>query len=109
MGIGGLPARQAVVGQRGVLGQRYDTPWHADPVVNPDVLVGHVDVHQLGRSAADVEDQRRALAGLHQIVATEDRKLRFLGRRDDVEDRSEEHTSELQSLMRRSYAVFYLK
>src|SRR3546814_7319704 len=28
---------------------------------------------------------------------------------DSVEVRSEEHTSELQSLMRNSYAVFYLK
>src|SRR3546814_4881309 len=31
------------------------------------------------------------------------------GRRDVVPDRSEEHTSELQSLMRTSYAVFCLK
>src|SRR3546814_2684699 len=31
------------------------------------------------------------------------------GRRDGVEGRSEEHTSELQSLMRKSYAVFSLK
>src|SRR3546814_7427909 len=31
------------------------------------------------------------------------------GRGVDVEPRSEEHTSELQSLMRISYAVFYLK
>src|SRR3546814_3331323 len=31
------------------------------------------------------------------------------GRRSDGEDRSEEHTSELQSLMRISYAVFCLK
>src|SRR3546814_1158900 len=46
MRIGGLPARQAVVGQRGVLGQRYDTPWHADPVVHPDVLVGQ----EIGRA-----------------------------------------------------------
>src|SRR3546814_1045902 len=30
-------------------------------------------------------------------------------RRDDAEGRSEEHTSELQSLMRTSYAVFCLK
>src|SRR3546814_8755858 len=30
-------------------------------------------------------------------------------RRDEVHDRSEEHTSELQSLMRISYAVFCLK
>src|SRR3546814_1522577 len=31
------------------------------------------------------------------------------GVQDDVVDRSEEHTSELQSLMRNSYAVFCLK
>src|SRR3546814_10705171 len=34
--------------------------------------------------------------------------VRFV-RRDDEADRSEEHTSELQSLMRISYAVFCLK
>src|SRR3546814_4504291 len=50
-----------------------------------------------------------------QIAAT-DAALRFeIGRRDDLADlepercRSEEHTSELQSLMRISYAVFCLK
>src|SRR3546814_6587428 len=31
------------------------------------------------------------------------------GQRAEAEDRSEEHTSELQSLMRNSYAVFCLK
>src|SRR3546814_16121834 len=30
-------------------------------------------------------------------------------RLDPVDDRSEEHTSELQSLMRNSYALFFLK
>src|SRR3546814_4922214 len=33
----------------------------------------------------------------------------LIGRDTDIEDRSEEHTSELQSLMRISYAVFCLK
>src|SRR3546814_4173736 len=33
----------------------------------------------------------------------------FIGRRADTLSRSEEHTSELQSLMRISYAVFCLK
>src|SRR3546814_10415661 len=48
--------------------------------------VGHgADVHQLRR-----EDEQRH-------------------RQDDVVGRSEEHTSELQSLMRISYAVFCLK
>src|SRR3546814_9222765 len=32
-----------------------------------------------------------------------------LSTRGDITDRSEEHTSELQSLMRISYAVFFLK
>src|SRR3546814_5277435 len=35
--------------------------------------------------------------------------VRYLERFDDPQDRSEEHTSELQSLMRISYAVFCLK
>src|SRR3546814_10454634 len=33
----------------------------------------------------------------------------FIGRKDKIVKRSEEHTSELQSLMRISYAVFCLK
>ena len=47
--------------------------------------VGLVDQHQLGRAAADVEDQRRAVAGLEQEVAAEHGEPRFLLRRDDVE------------------------
>src|SRR3546814_3195983 len=52
---------------------------------------------------------------LEQYVA-DDRELRWLVVKDDMPrrvprtvDRSEEHTSELQSLMRISYAVFCLK
>src|SRR3546814_9796664 len=37
------------------------------------------------------------------------RRLRQAGFNDDDDNRSEEHTSELQSLMRISYAVFCLK
>ena len=47
-----------------------------------------VDQHQLGRSAADVEDQRRAVARLEQLVAAEHGKARFLGGFDDVENDS---------------------
>ena len=36
-----------------------------------------VDQHQLGRAAADVEDQRRAVAGLEQLVAAEHRQPRL--------------------------------
>src|SRR3546814_6603842 len=51
-----------------------------------------------GRHAADVGVQRH---GLRRAVA--------LGRCEAQQFRSEEHTSELQSLMRISYAVFCLK
>src|SRR3546814_6055503 len=44
----------------------------------------------------------------HGHVGAERDRGRFLGRADDPH-RSEEHTSELQSLMRISYAVFCLK
>src|SRR3546814_3494418 len=46
------------------------------------------------------------LAKLKKSRTDDCRKVRFLG---DDEERSEEHTSELQSLMRISYAVFCLK
>src|SRR3546814_10902960 len=46
-------------------------------------------------------DQREGLVGRQAIMDLE--------RRPDIGGRSEEHTSELQSLMRISYAVFCLK
>src|SRR3546814_11284807 len=59
--------------------------------------------HALRRRAADARSRPRAggraeAAGRRRAVA-----------RPRAEDRSEEHTSELQSLMRISYAVFCLK
>src|SRR3546814_5580749 len=42
-------------------------------------------------------------------IARRDRDLQLGGERLHGDDRSEEHTSELQSLMRISYAVFCLK
>src|SRR3546814_2761734 len=44
-----------------------------------------------------VRRERREVIGVHEEQA------------DDADERSEEHTSELQSLMRISYAVFCLK
>src|SRR3546814_1447431 len=46
---------------------------------------------------------QEAIAGMDRVGA------RHFGRRDDRRDRSEEHTSELQSLLRISFAVFCLK
>src|SRR3546814_5758838 len=67
-----------------------------------------------GLAAADLEDQRflehqRAVAGEGDIVIGAAGAVHFGAPAGAVERRSEEHTSELQSLMRISYAVFCLK
>src|SRR3546814_4253602 len=58
------------------------------PAIDDAVVAADRQVHQLGAA---------------KIVAVKDRAL------DNLVRRSEEHTSELQSLMRISYAVFCLK
>src|SRR3546814_2865737 len=70
-------------------------------MIAPDPLrIGPADVVQAGAGAQPQHLQGLAiLAGKHLSVA----RNRLLHRR------SEEHTSELQSLMRISYAVFCLK
>src|SRR3546814_10601169 len=67
-----------------------------DPVeLRPHVLLG------LRHEAADI----RLEVGIFGTVLGRDDEAKLVS----AEDRSEEHTSELQSLMRISYAVFCLK
>src|SRR3546814_2833661 len=64
--------------------------------------------HAQARGAGRLASQLRAVRGQGLF----DRSARQRGRKDHpqpVAERSEEHTSELQSLMRISYAVFCLK
>src|SRR3546814_5131108 len=63
-----------------------------------------------GSSCADLR-QQRGLRGVRRFaVARFDLQVAAVGKQfPGVEVRSEEHTSELQSLMRSSYAVFCLK
>src|SRR3546814_4478019 len=70
--------------------------------------------HMHGAPAID-RDQRRG-AGAVNVAAQEQRGIACRGQRVEQvfgiaagRDRSEEHTSELQSLMRISYAVFCLQ
>src|SRR3546814_6061380 len=44
-----------------------------------------------------------------ELGSMRERYAQLMARPDRIDDRSEEHTSELQSLMRISYAVFCLK
>src|SRR3546814_2053243 len=64
---------------------------------------GEIGLHgRHRRGEASAVQHRDAVADLQQL-------LEILGEEDDAGARSEEHTSELQSLMRISYAVFCLK
>src|SRR3546814_5650321 len=89
---------------------------HSFPTRRSSVLPGDgLDLHQVvglqGRAGGDQVDDapaqaqaRRQLHGAVQLDA-----LRLHAARGEEPTRSEEHTSELQSLMRISYAVFCLK
>src|SRR3546814_8628654 len=91
-------------------------------------LLPHQELHQRigahGAAERRVEDVREAGGDAQVVVAdaaVEDQRVRCLGMSGDGQQviawqigdeeaaRSEEHTSELQSLMRNSYAVFCLK
>src|SRR3546814_2128106 len=64
--------------------------------------------HQRRGGGEEHHDRRRLAAGGEEQGGKLGLVAEF-GQEDGREDRSEEHTSELQSLMRSSYAVFCLK
>src|SRR3546814_3417994 len=73
-----------------------------------DLLRGIVSLHGVDGDASTREARLRRF---WTDTRSRNRELRFVddGRAVEVRQRSEEHTSELQSLMRISYAVFCLK
>src|SRR3546814_2408984 len=87
------------------LGERGQVDMHVDESGKQGPLA-EVDMPDVGAPAhrARVGDVRDPPVG-----ADEDRRIIDRLTAYDVEHRSEEHTSELQSLMRISYAVFCLK
>src|SRR3546814_3849873 len=98
---------------RGRLGRRIGRVWRIGRVFvkggivrpqSPVYLVGRDMVEAVGASAALVQPD--GLCRLQQRVRAVDIGV---DKRIGAVDRSEEHTSELQSLMRNSYAVFCLK
>src|SRR3546814_10408611 len=81
-----------------------------DAEAGPELQVERVDEDDVADGKAGQHGPAFAIAG---FVRSSARRRRRLGRRRRVLlhqlIRSEEHTSDLQSLMRRSYAVFCLK
>src|SRR5690606_14391639 len=67
------------------LGQRKDAPGRAPPALDSRLAAFGIDQHQLGRTAADVEDQRRAVARFEKPVAAQHRQPGLFLRRDDFE------------------------
>src|SRR3546814_7835910 len=88
---------------------------HPRPHRHDDAILGGDDVESLGPILADPVQRTaaaRAAAGLRRdldLVTRKMRRQRGAGSSAARLRRSEEHTSELQSLMRISYAVFCLK
>src|SRR3546814_9849037 len=73
-------------------------------------LVTDGDRDDVQDHAVEVEEDMRAEADVEAVVAVERRADdASLADGGEALERSEEHTSELQSLMRNSYAVFCLK
>src|SRR3546814_1820390 len=89
----GHPARLAQCGARAFLAQR----------------AGIGGGRQAGVAGEDALEMRRRITGAPRKIGERERFLAALDRGDRRQHRSEEHTSELQSLMRISYAVFCLK
>src|SRR3546814_5940569 len=90
--------------------------WSSD-VCSSDLSLARIareHVDHARRAVAAVERALRPLQHLHALHIEKGKREEEIGRLVDVVDmqrrrRSEEHTSELQSLMRISYAVFCLK
>src|SRR3546814_6314855 len=73
--------------------------------VDVHVVAARLPVGERDRAAHAVEGE--ALG--EQVAEVQQQPARQLGDAEQAQHRSEEHTSELQSLMRNSYAVFCLK
>src|SRR3546814_8673372 len=88
---------------------RTDTPFPYSTLFRSGVL--QLPAARVRDHGAHVQGRRRAepLYGLAQGTVVAVRARRPVSAADAALPRSEEHTSELQSLMRSSYAVFCLK
>src|SRR3546814_2396814 len=113
-----ITTREAIEQERRILKAMDTGAGEARPLMTADVAAT-----RLAELAAPRELNHQQLAAAIQIVSSPDRIVLVQGRAgagkstmlqpiakaEAIDARSEEHTSELQSLMRTSYAVFCLK
>src|SRR3546814_6226285 len=98
--------------QQGAACGPHRSPKGGHPLVEAQILAGPVHGTAEGEG---LQQQRPAVGESQHLGQARQRRYRDVeravdrGLAVDVGDRSEEHTSELQSLMRISYAVFCLK
>src|SRR3546814_2611689 len=101
-------ARMVVLSSGGQLAELAET-WGATHVALPEVPMPRAAIGSVSIPPLMVLERVGLFPGAQQYVAD---AVEQLNRRRDkliMDGRSEEHTSELQSLMRISYAVFCLK
>src|SRR3546814_4275641 len=98
----------ALVRERRVIGRFFGSAQSAHRAHADDIAD-----RQFGHALAEIEPLFEALAPAcadrHSCVGDDDTRKTLGESRHETQARSEEHTSELQSLMRISYAVFCLK
>src|SRR3546814_3587873 len=89
-----------------------------DLVDDADLIAEYERWHQVGRTppgiirsirAAGIENMELYRAGNRMVMVIDAAEDFSFARTAAMDTRSEEHTSELQSLMRNSYAVFCLQ
>src|SRR3546814_7852942 len=88
---------------------RTDTLFPYPTLFRSDVLAVGGSVRKLCRGVQRCRRERLAVETVRPARRVGVAGVVGLGAGQEIEDRSEEHTSELQSLMRISYAVFCLK
>src|SRR3546814_7553719 len=91
-----------------ICGVEPDQP-HRRPVRAPIIIAGAIGTARAGEAAGRVREILEPAVVLRVGAAAVGHRIEVDRPRDQIDQRSEEHTSELQSLMRISYAVLCFK
>src|SRR3546814_1373071 len=110
-GLGGLSAALTAAqrGARAIVLEKFELLGGVSALSSGQLWLGPHHLQERDGIEDNDADADAYLNHLSQGFATPERRATFIARGREALQRSEEHTSELQSLMRISYAVFCLK